>query len=407
VSPRIYATIGRAAGNDVVLDDPTVSNHHARLSWAGTSLVVEDLSSANGTFVDGQRVKSARTRPGAELRLGQVILPWSHPGLRTLLKSGVGARTLVVPKGMKPTYVCGACGHAGELPPGPPPKELTCESCGETLRTDRKPRGARRGSSSSALWLLPALAVMLVLGAYAWTRSPNAPELPTVPTTLAEVQETIEGARAEQRIGGETAERIAKAFTPMDPLTRNTAVKIAARTEGPFHVEQVAEIWNAVRQPWKYVNDPEGRDYFATPSETIQNGYVGDCDDFAIALASMVSAIGGKARVVIMDGPRGGHAYAEACVQGDPSKVASALIKHYRNRWKRYVTGKIPSTIAYRTSEECPIWLNLDWNSSVPGGAYEPESWAVAVYQDGKNETLAPAAAPASAASKTTTAATR
>ena len=30
VWPALYATIGRAADNDVVLDDPTVSNHHAR-----------------------------------------------------------------------------------------------------------------------------------------------------------------------------------------------------------------------------------------------------------------------------------------------------------------------------------------------------------------------------------------
>lgn len=385
---RVYATIGRAAGNDVVLDDPTVSNHHARLSWAGTALLVEDLSSANGTFVDGARVKSARTRPGAELRLGEVIVPWSHDGLRTLLKSGLGARTLVVPKGLRPTYVCGACGHAGELPPGPPPATLTCASCGETLRTGRKPRG-RRGSF--APWLLPIVAASVALGGYAWTRSPNAPRLPTVPTTLTEVRETIDSMEADQRIDFDTAERLAKAFTPMDPLTRNTAVKIAARTEGPFHVEQVAEIWSAVRKPWRYVNDPEGRDYFATATETIENGYVGDCDDFAIALASMVSAIGGKARVVIMDGPRGGHAYAEACVQGEPGKVASALMKHYRNRWKRYVTGKVPRTIAFRTSDACPIWLNLDWNSSVPGGAYEPEKWAVAVYQDGGKETLAPA----------------
>ena len=104
--PRVYATIGRAPDNDVVLDDPTVSGHHARLSWAGTTLLVEDLSSVNGTFVDGERVKNARTRPGAELRCGEVALPWSHDGLRTLLKAGAGARTLLMPKGVRPSYVC-------------------------------------------------------------------------------------------------------------------------------------------------------------------------------------------------------------------------------------------------------------------------------------------------------------
>lgn len=389
MAPRVYATIGRANDNDVVLDDPTVSNHHARLSWSGSALLVEDLSSANGTFVDGERVKSARTRPGADLRVGQVSIPWSHDGLRTLLKAGVGARTLVMPKASVPSYVCGACGQVGALPPGPMPERLTCDACGATLRTGTTPRGGH----SAFAWVLPGLAAaMAVLAMVVWLRTQRAHTVAL--TAPPGAQGVAPNPAPELRIGGKTAESIAKAFTPTDALTRNTAVKIAARAEGPFHVEQVAEIWNTVRKAWRYVNDPDGHEYFATATETIQNGYVGDCDDFAITLASMVSAIGGKARVVMMDGPHGGHAYAEACVQGEPSKVATALTKHYRTRWKTYLKGQIPNTIAYRTSESCPIWLNLDWNSVVPGGAYEPEAWAVAIYPDGASETLAPAEGP-------------
>jgi hypothetical protein len=193
------------------------------------------------------------------------------------------------------------------------------------------------------------------------------------------------------RPGGESGQKLAAALSPMDPLTRNTAIKLAARNEGAFHVEQVAEVWAGVRKPWRYVNDPEGREYFATASESIENGYIGDCDDFAVTLASMVIAIGGKARVILMDGPKGGHAYAEACVQGEPSKVAAALQKHYKNKFRRYITGSIPKNISYRSSAECPIWLNLDWSASVPGGPYEAETWAVAVYEGGNTEQLTPA----------------
>ncbi|MEZ4256496.1 MAG: hypothetical protein R3A78_12435 [Polyangiales bacterium] len=78
-------------------------------------------------------------------------------------------------------------------------------------------------------------------------------------------------------------------------------------------------------------------------------------------------------------------------MHGEPKPVATALTKHYKNAWRKYLTGKVPSTIAFRTDAECPIWLNLDWNSSVPGGAYEPETWAVAVYEGGKSEALTPA----------------
>lgn len=399
----MYATIGRAADNDVVLDDPTVSSHHARLSWSGGVLVVEDLSSANGTFVDGQRVQTARARPGVDLRCGKVTLSWSHPGLRRLLKAGAGSRTLVLPDASTPSFVCGACGHVGSLPQGPTPPRLTCSHCGASLRTGTKPAHA---ASTAMVWMLGPVLALAGAAVVLFMRGASPMRLPD---GVTRVKDTLGTLQAAEHVSPATAHALAAALTPMDALTRNTAVKIAARTEGPFHVEQVAEIWNSVRSAWRYVNDPQGQEYFATATETIQNGYVGDCDDFAITLASMVLAIGGNARVIIMDGPEGGHAYTEACVQGEPAKVASALITHYRARWRRYLAGSsVPSTIAYRTSEQCPIWLNLDWNSNVPGGAYQPEQWAVAIYADGRSETLAPAnpapaqptkSAPAKAAS--------
>jgi hypothetical protein len=49
--------VGRNEGNDIVLNDPTVSGQHALLVPApGKGHVVHDLTSANGTWVNGQRV---------------------------------------------------------------------------------------------------------------------------------------------------------------------------------------------------------------------------------------------------------------------------------------------------------------------------------------------------------------
>lgn len=405
MAPRVYATIGRASDNNVVLDHPTVSSHHARLSWSGAGLFVEDLSSANGTYLDGERIKTGRTRPGGDLRVGDIELPWSHEGLRALLKAGAGSRTLVMPTQREPTFVCGACGSVGRLPPGPVAQKITCPNCKTTLKTGTKPQASSNASGS--LWMSMLALVVVFAGAGYHYLSVNG-SLPDAPSldNAGLIAPVVAQEDPEQHIGGETAKKLAAALTPMDPLTRNTAVKIAARKEGPFHVEQVAEIWSAVRDGWRYVNDPEGREYFATASETIENGYVGDCDDFAITLVSMVTAVGGKARVVLMDGPKGGHAYAEACVQGEPSKVAAALIKHYKNRFRRYIVGARPTEIAYRTSEDCPIWLNLDWNSNVPGGAYEPEQWAVAIYESGRSEVLTPTNPPSTPAVESRTAAT-
>lgn len=63
--------VGRAAENDLVLAHPTVSQRHARLERrADGSLLVVDLGSTNGTFVDGARVTG---RSGVLARTGQRI----------------------------------------------------------------------------------------------------------------------------------------------------------------------------------------------------------------------------------------------------------------------------------------------------------------------------------------------
>jgi hypothetical protein len=49
-------TLGRAQDNDVVLDDPQVSRHHARVIRRGDQIIVEDLGSTNGTLVNQRRI---------------------------------------------------------------------------------------------------------------------------------------------------------------------------------------------------------------------------------------------------------------------------------------------------------------------------------------------------------------
>src|SRR5438128_276066 len=69
---RKPVVIGRAA--DVTIDDHEISRRHARIRIEGHALVVEDLGSSNGTWVNGARVERVVLRPGDVLTLGRTIL---------------------------------------------------------------------------------------------------------------------------------------------------------------------------------------------------------------------------------------------------------------------------------------------------------------------------------------------
>ena len=62
--------IGRGTSCDVVLADLAVSRLHARIRWQDEELVLEDLGSSGGTYVNGERVQRRSLRPGDVVRFG-------------------------------------------------------------------------------------------------------------------------------------------------------------------------------------------------------------------------------------------------------------------------------------------------------------------------------------------------
>ncbi|GAA3614872.1 FHA domain-containing protein [Flavivirga amylovorans] len=51
-------SIGRLVSNDIVIDDPTVSRQHAKLSYENNQYFIEDLSSKNKTYLNGNEIKN-------------------------------------------------------------------------------------------------------------------------------------------------------------------------------------------------------------------------------------------------------------------------------------------------------------------------------------------------------------
>src|SRR2546425_12660262 len=65
-------TIGRVEDNTFQISEPSVSSHHCEVLVRGSDVVVRDLNSTNGTYINGEKVTESVIKPGQVLRLGQI-----------------------------------------------------------------------------------------------------------------------------------------------------------------------------------------------------------------------------------------------------------------------------------------------------------------------------------------------
>lgn len=93
-------TIGRVEENSFQIAEASVSSHHAEIHLRGSAVVVKDLGSTNGTFINNERVTETVLKPGQILRLGQVEIRLETGAPPTTDKKKL-SQTMVIPQGVK------------------------------------------------------------------------------------------------------------------------------------------------------------------------------------------------------------------------------------------------------------------------------------------------------------------
>jgi len=73
----LAVTIGRESGNFIKLEDHEVSRRHAEIRRVGETLVLGDLKSSNGTFVNDRKVERAELASGDRIRIGRTVLVYA------------------------------------------------------------------------------------------------------------------------------------------------------------------------------------------------------------------------------------------------------------------------------------------------------------------------------------------
>ena len=74
IKPRVL--LGRSEA-DIVLEDSEISRKHCALEVHGTSAVLADLGSTNGTFVDDENIETHQLQHMSEFRLGSTVVMFS------------------------------------------------------------------------------------------------------------------------------------------------------------------------------------------------------------------------------------------------------------------------------------------------------------------------------------------
>jgi predicted component of type VI protein secretion system len=65
-------TVGRVEDNTFQIADPSVSSHHCEILLRSGEILIRDLNSTNGTFINEARITESVLKPGQTLRLGQI-----------------------------------------------------------------------------------------------------------------------------------------------------------------------------------------------------------------------------------------------------------------------------------------------------------------------------------------------
>jgi hypothetical protein len=94
-------TVGRSDENAFTIAEGSVSSRHAELILQGENVLVRDLNSTNGTFINGEQVTGeALLKPGQILRLGLVEMRLES-GAPAAPAKKAQEHTIMIPQGVK------------------------------------------------------------------------------------------------------------------------------------------------------------------------------------------------------------------------------------------------------------------------------------------------------------------
>lgn len=226
-------TVGRERDNDIIVSDPKVSRHQARiLIDGGGNMTIEDVGAVNGVFVNGTRTQRSAVRFGDQVRFGSV--PFDLGLVRPYLGAGPAIGRPPVP-----------AAHPAASMPSPP--------------GSRRSNSTSQGSSTVPIVIVAVVALLAVVAVILFMVTRGGGGLAT-PTDLAE--------RVVDALGSDDPSDLDPLIIDMDTL-RDTCPDLRSRT-----IESVEDLRGEIREDYFRC-----RDNFEIEEPVIDEVVGGEPDD--------------------------------------------------------------------------------------------------------------------------------
>jgi transglutaminase-like putative cysteine protease len=153
-----------------------------------------------------------------------------------------------------------------------------------------------------------------------------------------------------------------------DPQITGTASDLIEDYPGDYNIYQVLAIFSYMVDDLTYISDPDGRDYWAVCTETLDREG-GDCEDFSILFSSFIGAIGGNTRIYLTKT----HAFPALYVGDSAQKneILDAIRLYY---------GTEPRFVIYQ--EDGEFWLVADPAGTLYMGGLPADSQPAYISED-------------------------
>jgi len=154
-------TIGRVDDNTFQVADPSVSSHHCEVLLRGTDVVIRDLNSTNGTFINGEKISESVLKVGQTLRLGQIELQLLTEGMP--MPTATATAPAPAPSAAPAAPFRKPIEQTATLPRGVNLSELSDGTRQTGFDTTRKDF-SKKNNKTNRLFVIGAIVVFVVIG---------------------------------------------------------------------------------------------------------------------------------------------------------------------------------------------------------------------------------------------------